>query len=38
MQPVAEEPAEAVTTWLVDPRIGNVKNNDPGLVEAVAGI
>ena len=26
-------PAEALTIWPVDNRVGNVKNNDPGLIQ-----
>src|SRR5215472_8038470 len=31
-------PSEAMTCWPVSARVGNVKNNDPSLVEPVAGI
>jgi putative SOS response-associated peptidase YedK len=30
-------PADRMTMWPVDKRLGNVKNNDPSLVEPVAG-
>jgi len=29
-------PAEEMTFWPVSPRVGNVKNNDPSLVEPIA--
>lgn len=29
-------PAERMTMWPVDKRVGNVKNNDPSLTEAVS--
>jgi len=35
---LAPYPAEGMTTWQVDKRVGNVKNNDPSLVEPVAGL
>jgi putative SOS response-associated peptidase YedK len=35
---LAPYPAEAMTAWPVDKRVGNVRNNDPGLIEAVEGI
>jgi putative SOS response-associated peptidase YedK len=28
-------PAEEMTCWLVSTRVGNVKNNDPSLIEPV---
>ena len=30
-------PSEAMTCWPVSARVGNVKNNDPTLIEAVTG-
>jgi putative SOS response-associated peptidase YedK len=33
---LAPYPAEAMTYWPVSPRVGNVKNNDPSLIEPVA--
>jgi putative SOS response-associated peptidase YedK len=33
---LAPNPAEMMTCWPVSPRVGNVKNNDPSLVEAIA--
>jgi putative SOS response-associated peptidase YedK len=29
-------PAEEVTCWPVSPRVGNVRNNDPSLIEPIA--
>jgi putative SOS response-associated peptidase YedK len=29
-------PAEEMTCWPVSTRVGNVKNNDPSLIESVA--
>jgi putative SOS response-associated peptidase YedK len=31
-------PAEKMTCFPVDPRVGNVKNDDPGLIETVVGL
>jgi putative SOS response-associated peptidase YedK len=28
-------PAEDITMWPVSPRVGNVKNNDPSLIEPI---
>jgi putative SOS response-associated peptidase YedK len=28
-------PAERMTMWPVDKRVGNVKNNDPSLIEPI---
>ena len=33
---LAPYPAEEITCWPVSPRVGNVKNNDPTLIEPVA--
>jgi putative SOS response-associated peptidase YedK len=30
-------PPEEMVAWPVSPRVGNVKNNDPSLIEPVAG-
>ena len=30
---LAPYPLEKMTCWLVSPRVGNVKNNDPSLFE-----
>jgi putative SOS response-associated peptidase YedK len=32
---LAPYPADQITAWPVSTRVGNVKNNDPGLVEPV---
>ena len=32
---LAPYPADRMTRWPVDKRVGNVKNNDPSLIEAV---
>ena len=32
---LAPYPAEEMTCWPVSPRVGNVKNNDPSLIEPV---
>jgi len=29
-------PSEEMTCWPVSPRVGNVKNNDPSLIEPIA--
>jgi putative SOS response-associated peptidase YedK len=34
---LAPYPAEGMTAWPVDKRVGNVKNNDPELIEPVSG-
>jgi putative SOS response-associated peptidase YedK len=34
---LAPFPAEEMVAWPVSPRVGNVKNNDPSLIEPVAG-
>jgi putative SOS response-associated peptidase YedK len=33
---LAPYPSEAMTRWPVSPRVGNVKNNDPSLIELLA--
>jgi len=33
---LAPYPAEQMTCWPVSPRVGNVKNNDPSLIEPIA--
>ena len=33
---LAPYPSENMIAWPVSPRVGNVKNNDPSLIEAVA--
>ena len=33
---LAPYPAEEMTCWPVSTRVGNVKNNDPSLIEPVA--
>jgi putative SOS response-associated peptidase YedK len=30
-------PSEEMVAWRVSPRAGNVKNNDPSLIEPIAG-
>ena len=32
---LAPYPADGMVCWPVSPRVGNVKNNDPGLVEPI---
>lgn len=32
---LAPYPSDGMVCWLVSPRVGNVKNNDPGLVEPI---
>src|ERR1700736_5587661 len=34
---LAPYPSEELTCWPVSPRVGNVKNNDPSLIEAIGG-
>jgi putative SOS response-associated peptidase YedK len=34
---LAPYPSEEMTCWPVSPRVGNVKNNDPSLIEPIAG-
>jgi hypothetical protein len=33
---LAPYPADQMTLWPVDKRVGNVKNNDPSLIEPIA--
>jgi putative SOS response-associated peptidase YedK len=33
---LAPSPAEEMTCWPVSPRVGNVRNNDPSLIEPIA--
>jgi putative SOS response-associated peptidase YedK len=33
---LAPYPSEELTCWPVSPRVGNVKNNDPSLIEPIA--
>jgi putative SOS response-associated peptidase YedK len=33
---LAPYPSEKLTCWPVSPRVGNVKNNDPSLIETIA--
>jgi putative SOS response-associated peptidase YedK len=33
---LASYPAEEMTCWLMSPRVGNVRNNDPSLIEPIA--
>jgi putative SOS response-associated peptidase YedK len=35
---LAPYPSEAMTCWPVSPRVGSVKNNDPSLIEPLAGV
>jgi putative SOS response-associated peptidase YedK len=34
---LAPYPSEEMIAWPASPRVGNVKNNDPSLIEPVAG-
>jgi putative SOS response-associated peptidase YedK len=34
---LAPYPSEEMTCWPVSPRVGNVKNNDPSLIEPIVG-
>jgi len=34
---LAPYPSDAMTCWPVSARVGSVKNNDPGLIEPIAG-
>jgi putative SOS response-associated peptidase YedK len=34
---LAPYPSEGMVAWPVSPRVGNVKNNDPSLIEPIAG-
>jgi putative SOS response-associated peptidase YedK len=33
---LAPYPSEELTCWPVSPRVGNVRNNDPSLIEPIA--
>jgi putative SOS response-associated peptidase YedK len=33
---LAPYPSDEMTAWPVSPRVGNVKNNDPSLIEPIA--
>jgi putative SOS response-associated peptidase YedK len=33
---LAPYPSEEMVAWPVSPRVGNVKNNDPSLIEPIA--
>jgi hypothetical protein len=35
---LAPYPSEEMVAWPVSPRVGNVKNNDPSLIEPIAGM
>jgi len=35
---LAPYPGDDMVCWRVSPRVGNVKNNDPGLVEPIAAV
>jgi putative SOS response-associated peptidase YedK len=35
---LAPYPAEGMTMWPVSTRVGNVKNNDPSLIEPIVGM
>jgi len=35
---LAPYPAEEMVAWPVSPRVGNVKNNDPSLIEPMADV
>jgi len=32
---LAPYPSEEMTCWPISPRVGNVKNNDPSLIEPI---
>ena len=34
---LAPYPSEEMVAWPVSPRVGNVKNNDPSLIEPIIG-
>jgi putative SOS response-associated peptidase YedK len=34
----APYPSEEMVAWPVSPRVGNVKNNDPSLIDPIAGV
>jgi len=33
---LASYSSEEMVAWAISPRVGNVKNNDPGLIEPVS--
>ncbi len=35
---LAPYPADEMICWPVSPRVGNVKNNDPSLIEPIAAV
>ena len=35
---LAPYPSDEVVCWPVSPRVGNVKNNDPSLIEPIAAV
>jgi putative SOS response-associated peptidase YedK len=35
---LAPYPSEEMICWLASARVGNVKNNDPSLIEPIAGL
>ena len=35
---LAPYPSEELTCWPVSPRVGNVKNNDPSLIELIVAV
>ena len=35
---LAPYPSEEMIAWPVSPRVGNVKNNDPSLIEPITGV
>jgi putative SOS response-associated peptidase YedK len=35
---LAPYPADEMICWPINPRVGNVKNNDPSLIERVAAV
>jgi putative SOS response-associated peptidase YedK len=35
---LAPYPSDEMACWPVGTRVGNVKNNDPSLIEAIAGV
>jgi putative SOS response-associated peptidase YedK len=35
---LAPYPSEGMVAWPVSPRVGNVKNNGPSLIEPIAGV
>jgi putative SOS response-associated peptidase YedK len=35
---LAPSPADEMICWPISPRVGNVRNNDPGLIEPLAAV